>query len=116
MTDRRSGSALGKIINAPFLYPGPDLSPWGSQDSRGGRFYRDYDVEPLRGAVLLAQHFKVGIAMRDTRTGKFTLRLGTDPVWDINAGFKRKSENLLSKRRIDSLKRSVFIASQEGPN
>lgn len=116
VTDRRSGAAFGKIINASFLYPGPDLSFWGRQDSQGGRFYRDYDIEPLRGAVLLAQHFKVGTAMQDTRTGKFTLRLGTDPIWDSNAGFRKKSKNLLSKRRVGSLKREVSIKSQESLN
>lgn len=109
VTDNRAGAASGEFINASFLYPGPDLSSWGIQDSRGSRFYRDYDIEPLRGAVFLAQHFKVGLARRDAKTGKFTLRLGTDPVWDSSTGFRRKSRNLLGTRRVGSLKRKVPV-------
>ncbi|MFG1416733.1 hypothetical protein V5F38_01060 [Xanthobacter sp. V0B-10] len=116
VTDGRAGAAYGKVINASFLYPGPELSPWGSQDSQGGRFYRDYDIKPLSGAILLAQHFKVGTAKRDTKTGKFTLRLGTDPIWDRNEGFRKKSSNLLSKRRVGSLKKTVSIESRENQN
>ena len=64
LADERAGLARGKVINASFLYPAPDLSLWGDQDSQGTRFYRNYDIEPLRGAVLLAQHFKVGTAKK----------------------------------------------------
>jgi hypothetical protein len=113
LTDGRAGPAKGKVINASFLYPGPDLSSWGDQDSQGTRFYRDYDIEPLRGAVLLAQHFKVGTATRCPKTDKFTLRLGTDPVWDSNVGFRKKSANLLSKRRVGSSKRVVSMDFRE---
>lgn len=109
VVDERAGAASGKVVNASFLYPGPDLSFWGSQDSQDARFYRDHDIEPLRGAILLAQHFKVGTATRDIKTGKFTLRLGIDPVWDSHAGFRKKSANLLSKRRVGSSKRTVSM-------
>tara|TARA_R100000935_G_scaffold36463_2_gene57473 strand:- start:722 stop:1312 length:591 start_codon:yes stop_codon:yes gene_type:complete len=109
VTDERAGSASGRIINASFLYPGPDLASWGYQDSRSARFYRDYDIDPLRGAILLAQHFKVGVARRDATTDKFTLSLGTDPVWDSSKGFRKKSESLLAKRRVGSMKRTVSV-------
>lgn len=113
LVDGRAGPANGKVINASFLYPGPDLSLWDDQDSQRTRFYRDYDIEPLRGAVLLAQHFKVGMAARDPKTSKLTLRLGTDPVWDSNVGFRKKSADLLSKRRVGSSKRKVSMRREE---
>jgi len=107
ITDHRAGSACGAIINASFLYPGPNLLPWKDQDSQLTRFYRNYDVESLRGAVLLAQHFKVGIAYLEAKPDKFTLKLGTDPVWDSSKGFRVKSENLLRKRSVGSSKREI---------
>lgn len=113
LVDERAGPANGRVINASFLYPGPDLSLWDDQDSQHTRFYRDYDIEPLRGAVLLAQHFKVGMAARDPKTSKFILRLGTDPVWDSNVGFRKKSADLLSKRRVGSSKRPVSLRPEK---
>lgn len=107
VSDARAGPANGTLINASFLYPGPDVTPWKDQDSRSTRFYRDYDREPIRGAVLLAQHFKVGTASCDSRNGRFSLRLGTDPVWDSRLGFRKKSASLLEKRRIGSSKRLI---------
>jgi hypothetical protein len=107
VTDERAGSACGAIINASFLYPGPNIFPWNDQDSQLTRFYRNYDVEPLRGAVFLAQHFKVGIAYLEADSDRLTLKLGTDPVWDSSKGFRVKSEDLLRKRSIGSTKREI---------
>ena len=105
--DERAGSAAGSLIDASFIYPGPDLGHWKDENSQDNRFYRDHDIEPLRGAILLAQHFKVGTANYDPRANKFSLKLGTDPIWDTRSGFRKKSKNLLAKRKIGSLKRSV---------
>lgn len=107
VSDVRAGPANGTLINASFLYPKPDLTPWKDRDSQSNRFYRDCDREPLRGAFLLAQHFKVGTANWDNKTGKFSLKLGTDPVWDSRTGFRKKSASLLEKRLIGSSKRLI---------
>lgn len=107
VSDARAGPANGTLINASFLYPGPDMTPWNGRDLQGTRFYRDYDREPLRGAVLLAQHFNVGTANLDSNNGRFSLKLGTDPVWDSRLGFRQKSAGLLAKRRIGSSKRLI---------
>jgi hypothetical protein len=113
VSDERAGLANGNLINASFLYPGPDMVPWMDPDSQNTRFYRNYDLEPLRGAVLLAQHFKVGTVNYDNKNGRLSLKLGTDPVWDSRLGFRKKSAGLLAKRRIGSSKRLVENNSVE---
>lgn len=112
VSDARAGSANGRLIDASFLYPGPDMTRWKGRDLQSTRFYRDYDREPIRGAVLLAQHFKVGTADYDSTNDRFSLKLGTDPVWDSRLGFRKKSAGLLAKRRIGSSKR--LIGTKQG--
>lgn len=107
LTDERAGSVARRIINASFLYPGPNLSPWIGSDTQRNRFYREYDLEPLRGAILLAQHFRVGWVNNEPKANKFSLKIGTDPVWDSKLGFRKKSAGLLIKRRIGSSKRAI---------
>jgi len=107
VVDERARSANGGLINASFIYPEPNLSRWGERDSQSSRFYRSHDIEPLRGAILLAQHFKVGTTNYVSKRNKFSLKLGTDPIWDNSSGFRKKSASLLVQRKIGSTKRSV---------
>lgn len=107
VTDKRAGHAVGKLVSASFIFPGPDLLPWDHEASQETRFYRKYDAQPLYGAIILAQLFKVGIAQHDRKNGKLSLKFGTDPVWDNRLGFRKKAEGLLERRRVGSTKRKV---------
>lgn len=107
VVDERAHLTHGCLINASFIYPEPNMRPWDDQASQNTRFYRSHDIDPLRGAILLAQHFKVGTANYDSNRNKFSLKLGADPIWDSKQGFRMKSRSLLARRKIGSTKRSI---------
>ncbi len=107
VSDERAGSFSGRLINASFIYPSPDFSNWTASDSQANRFYREHDAQPIRGAILLAQHFKVGTAYLNQSKKLISLKLGTDPVWNNSQGFRSKSKSLLENRRIGSVRRNV---------
>ncbi|WP_306132990.1 hypothetical protein [Roseivivax marinus] len=107
VADERAGTANGSLVNATFLYPGLDLRGWDDEASLENRFYREHDREPLRGAFLFAQHFRVGSVAIKPRNGQVSLKLGTDPVWDSRSDFRSKAPGLLAKRPVGSSKRST---------
>lgn len=107
VADERAGRANGLLVNAAFLYPGPDLSSWDAEASQVNRFYPEDDREPLRGAFLLAQHFRVGSVVLHPRKDRVSFNLGTDPIWDNRSGFRSKAPGLLNKRPVGSTKRRI---------
>ena len=120
MTDKRAGHAVGKLVSASFIFPGPDLLPWDHEASQETRFYRKYDAQPLYGAIILAQLFKVGIAQHDRKNGKLSLKFGTDPVWDNRLGFRKKAEGRRPIRKaarwIDQAKSRQELIGPRVPN
>jgi hypothetical protein len=89
-------------IQCSFIYPEPTLSPWNECDSQQNRFYRDYDRDPIRGALLLSQHFQVGCVGVSESDGRHYLKLGTDTLWTQRAGFRPKVDSRPFSRRIGS--------------
>jgi hypothetical protein len=105
--DHRAERVDGRLINAAFLYPAPDITPWAEGSSQGNRFYRKDDREGIRGAQLLAQHFRTGMVRIEPQNGRCSLVLGTDRVWDNHEAFGSKSHSILSARKIGASKRRI---------
>lgn len=109
LNDKRAGEQNGFLVNAAFVYPEPNLEPWGHLDRREARFFRQHDFAEIRGAKLLAQYFKVGVVSSKDGARKVSLVLGTDSVWDSRDGFRQKASTRLGRRKIGSMNRAVGI-------
>jgi hypothetical protein len=96
----------GRVVSAAFIFPAPYLGSTISHDEHIHPCYRDYDREPLRGALDLAIHFRVGSARIDRNTNSLIeLRMGSNSLWTSRSGFKAQARNLLlGKQRIGSRK------------
>lgn len=96
---------LGQRIHCACIFPSPNLAPWTSTDQQNARMFREWDLEQISGALLLAQHFKVGrLELDDHNLRRMRLRLGTDTIWLENEGFRPKAFKIPFLRRIGSRK------------
>lgn len=83
-------------VNAAFVYPGPNLLAWANDNFKNERFFRDYDVQPLRGVFDLALHFRVGTArLSAARSSSLELKFSTNRIWSAQNGFSVHADNLL---------------------
>lgn len=100
--DERISSQLKRApILCSFVFPAPNFRPWAEGDTSEDRHMREYELENVRGAMLLAQHFMVGISEKET-SGKLRLKLGTDTIWRSGEGFRPKALPRLYHRRVGS--------------
>lgn len=94
---------IGRTVDCAFVFPRPDLSPCKNDEDQESKLMRSGDAELVRGALLLAQHMRVGTGeIRQEKRRLLSLRLGTDTLWQSNEGFRPKAKQKFSFKRVGS--------------